>query len=110
MYDFDELAQTKVREENLLVDLVPLLGDMIKVDIKYATTDNFSGQSVYDEARAFMAKPAAESLLGVAERLKEVRGQRSARIMSSYGSSLDQSEEIHDIQLAWTMCVLLCWI
>lgn len=34
----------------------------IKLDIRYATSDNFVGRPVYPEARAFLQRPAAEAL------------------------------------------------
>ena len=46
-------------------DLVELtkLDPTIKLDIRYAGTNNFLGKPVYREARAFLQRPAAESLL-----------------------------------------------
>ncbi|MFZ5927217.1 MAG: M15 family metallopeptidase [Acidobacteriota bacterium] len=45
-----------------LVDLSSLAPD-IRLDIRYATANNFLGRSVYSEARAFLQRPAAEALL-----------------------------------------------
>lgn len=62
------------REENKReADLVELikLDKTIKLDIRYARTDNFVGKVVYDEARAFLQKPAAEALLRVHKKLKK---------------------------------------
>ena len=39
------------------------LDPTIKLDIRYAGTNNFLGKPVYKEARAFLQRPAAESLL-----------------------------------------------
>ena len=46
-------------------DLVELakLDRRIKLDIRYATTDNFLSTPVYTSARAFLQRPAAEALL-----------------------------------------------
>lgn len=44
-----------------LVELIKL-DSTIKLDIKYATSDNFAKQAVYIEARAFLQKDAAEAL------------------------------------------------
>jgi D-alanyl-D-alanine dipeptidase len=46
-------------------DLVELakLDPKIKLDIRYATTDNFLSTPVYTSARAFLQRPAAEALL-----------------------------------------------
>jgi len=58
-----------VREPELreLVKLDPT----IKLDIRYATRNNFLGRPVYKEARAFLQKPAAEALVRVHQKLKE---------------------------------------
>lgn len=45
-----------------LVELVTL-DPTIKLDIRYATTNNFMGKVVYPEARAFLQRPAANALL-----------------------------------------------
>ncbi|MEW5916656.1 MAG: M15 family metallopeptidase, partial [Gemmatimonadota bacterium] len=46
-------------------DLVELarLDSTIKLDIRYATRDNFLGVPVYSQARAFLQRPAAEALV-----------------------------------------------
>lgn len=58
----------KFRKANLIE--INKLDDTIKLDIRYATTNNFVGQAVYSEARAFLQKPAAESLVKVHRKLK----------------------------------------
>jgi D-alanyl-D-alanine dipeptidase len=47
------------------VDLVELvkLDASIRLDIRYATSDNFLGVPVYEQARAFLQRPAAEALV-----------------------------------------------
>ena len=45
-----------------LVDLAKL-DQRIKLDIRYATTDDFLSTPVYTSARAFLQRPAAEALL-----------------------------------------------
>jgi D-alanyl-D-alanine dipeptidase len=45
-----------------LVELVKL-DPTIKLDIRYATANNFTGKKVYPEARAFLQRPAAEALV-----------------------------------------------
>src|SRR3954468_19390585 len=54
-------------------DLVELtsLDKTIKLDIRYATSNNFVGRPVYTEARAFLQRPAAEALLKVQHELKK---------------------------------------
>ena len=44
-----------------LVDLTSL-DSTIKLDIRYATTNNFLGTPLYTSARAFMQRPAAEAV------------------------------------------------
>jgi D-alanyl-D-alanine dipeptidase len=53
-------------------DLVELttLDPTLKLDIRYATTNNFIGRQVYPEARAFLQRPAAEALVRVHSRLR----------------------------------------
>ncbi len=52
-----------------LVELVKL-DPTIKLDIRYATANNFTGRPVYTEARAFLQRPAAEALLRAHRKLK----------------------------------------
>ena len=47
------------------------LDDTIKLDVRYATDNNFVGQTVYPEARAFLQKPAAEAVVRVHQKLKK---------------------------------------
>jgi D-alanyl-D-alanine dipeptidase len=51
-----------------LVELVTL-DPTLRLDIRYATSNNFLGRPVYDEARAFLQRPAAEALVRVSRRL-----------------------------------------
>jgi D-alanyl-D-alanine dipeptidase len=52
-----------------LVELVSL-DPTIKLDVRYATTDNFLGTKFYDEPRAFLQRPAAEALVRVHRKLR----------------------------------------
>jgi D-alanyl-D-alanine dipeptidase len=52
-----------------LVELVKL-DPTIKLDIRYATTNNFLGTPVYTQARAFLQRPAAEAVLRAHRELK----------------------------------------
>jgi D-alanyl-D-alanine dipeptidase len=47
-----------------LVEVQPL-EPTIRLDIRYATTNNLLGTKVYDEPRAFLQRPAAEALIRV---------------------------------------------
>ncbi len=55
-------------------DLVELtkLDPSIKLEIRYATTNNLFGTVFYSEARAFMQRPAAEALVRVNRKLKQM--------------------------------------
>jgi CubicO group peptidase (beta-lactamase class C family)/D-alanyl-D-alanine dipeptidase len=54
-------------------DLVELttLDPTIKLDIRYASTNNFMGTPFYKQARAFLQRPAAEALVRVRKRLAD---------------------------------------
>ena len=52
-----------------LVELVKLDAG-IRLDIRYATTNNFMGRPVYRQARAFLQRPAAEALVRANASLK----------------------------------------
>lgn len=52
-----------------LVELVKL-DPTIKLDIRYATKNNFLGKKVYKEARAFLQRPAAEALVRANQKLR----------------------------------------
>jgi D-alanyl-D-alanine dipeptidase len=52
-----------------LVELIKL-DTSIHLDIRYATSNNFTGQPVYKEAKAFLQRPAAEALVKVNASLK----------------------------------------
>jgi len=75
----DELRAEALKEQPpleqgdfLKPDLVELvtLDPTIKLDIRYATTNNFLGTPVYTQARAFLQRPAAEALLRAHRELK----------------------------------------
>jgi D-alanyl-D-alanine dipeptidase len=53
-------------------DLVELtkLDPTIRLDIRYATKNNFLGKAVYKQRRAFLQRPAAEALVRVNQRLR----------------------------------------
>jgi CubicO group peptidase (beta-lactamase class C family)/D-alanyl-D-alanine dipeptidase len=55
-------AETGSFRDADLVELVKL-DPTIKLEVRYATTNNFLGTRVYDEGRAFMQRPAAEALV-----------------------------------------------
>ncbi len=52
-----------------LVELITL-DPTIKLDIRYATTNNFLGTVFYSQPRAFLQRPAAEALVRVNQKLR----------------------------------------
>ncbi len=72
-----------------LVELVTL-DAAIKLDIRYAGTNNFLGKVVYPEARAFLQRPAAMALLA------------AHRALAPHGYGL----LIHDGYRPWTITKL----
>lgn len=66
----DAPPKEKNKQEADLLELTTL-DNTIKLDIRYARTDNFTGRIVYDEARAFLQKPAAGALIRVHKKLKK---------------------------------------
>jgi len=59
--------------EFLKSDLVELTGldPTIKLEVRYATTNNFLGSVFYSEPRAFLQRPAAEAVARAHRKLKE---------------------------------------
>lgn len=71
----EALKATPPKEEGVevstaLVD-VAKLNPTIHLDIRYATTNNFLGEPVYEQARAFLQRPAAMALEVVSEKLRK---------------------------------------
>ena len=58
------------KREAHLVELITL-DPTIKLDIRYATDNNFVGRTVYPEARAFLQKPAAKAVAKVHKKLRK---------------------------------------
>jgi D-alanyl-D-alanine dipeptidase len=68
-------SEKGIMEKTDLVDIQSLIPD-IRLDIRYATSHNFMGLPFYDEARAFLQRPAAEALV------------RAKKKLASYGFGL----------------------
>jgi zinc D-Ala-D-Ala dipeptidase len=64
----EENANAKKSE---LVELITL-DSSFKLDIRYATSNNFTGRPVYSEERAFLQLPAAKALVGVNKDLRKL--------------------------------------
>lgn len=65
------LASVKKNPNNQLVEITKAIPD-IKLDIRYATKNNFMKQVMYGQAKAFARKPVVESL-------KKVQGELSKK-------------------------------
>lgn len=55
-------AATPKSDREDLVELIQL-DPSIRLDIRYASTNNFTGRKLYSQGRAFLIRPAAEALL-----------------------------------------------
>ena len=53
-----------------LIELVKL-DDTIKLDVRYATKNNFVGREIYKEAKAFLQSPAADAIVRIHQNLKK---------------------------------------
>ena len=63
------VASVKVHPEKELIDLEKLIPSLV-LDIRYATTNNFTGEKIYSIAKAYARKPVAESLKKIQADLK----------------------------------------
>src|SRR5471030_2301656 len=54
-----------------LVELIKIVPG-VKLDVRYATANNFTHRPVYTQARAFLQRPAAEALVKVSQVLKPI--------------------------------------
>ncbi|NEU09025.1 M15 family metallopeptidase [Flavihumibacter sp. R14] len=66
----DYFSGIKADSSTRLVEIIKYIPD-IKLDIRYATRNNFTGQAVYTEARAFARLPVVITLAAVQQELKE---------------------------------------
>jgi D-alanyl-D-alanine dipeptidase len=62
------LAACRLKDKNELVDVQKLIPG-IALDIRYATTNNFTGQQLYPVARCCLRREAAENLKAVQDEL-----------------------------------------
>lgn len=63
-------ASVKTNPAKKLIDLEKFIPGIV-LDIRYATTNNFTGEKIYNMARAYARKPVAESLKKVQTELKQ---------------------------------------
>lgn len=62
-------ASLKTNSEKELVDLEKVVPGLV-LDIRYATTNNFTGEKIYNLAKAYARKPVAEALKKIQAELK----------------------------------------
>jgi len=62
-----DASATKFRSPDLVE--ITLLDSTIKLDIRYATSNNFMERPMYSSAKAFLQRPAAEALVRVHRKL-----------------------------------------
>lgn len=68
--NYDEYKATVKADSNKeLIDIEKFVPD-IKLDIRYATTNNFTGERIYTLAKAYARRPVAESLKRIQADLK----------------------------------------
>jgi D-alanyl-D-alanine dipeptidase len=77
LFIFPDSCKTKPPNETAdfrVSDLVELIkiDSSVKLDIRYATKNNFVGKPVYSEARAFLQRPAAEALASANKELNQL--------------------------------------
>jgi len=65
----DYVASVKVNPEKSLIDLEKFIPSIV-LDIRYATSNNFTGEKIYTMAKAYARKPVAESLKKIQADLK----------------------------------------
>jgi zinc D-Ala-D-Ala dipeptidase len=63
------LASVKVNPEKELIDLEKFIPTLV-LDIRYATTNNFTAEKIYTLAKAYARKPVAEALKKIQADLK----------------------------------------
>jgi zinc D-Ala-D-Ala dipeptidase len=63
------LETVKADSKKELVDLQKFVPGLV-LDIRYATSNNFTGEKIYNLARAYARRPVAESLKKIQEELK----------------------------------------
>ncbi len=60
----------KTNPDNELINLAEFIPGIV-LEIRYATTNNFTGEKIYNLARAYARKPVAESLRKIQDDLKK---------------------------------------
>ncbi len=74
LFDMQSLAKTiEVKDKTKPTELVEIvkLDSSLKLDVRYATKDNFLGRPVYKQPKIFLQKQVAESLVQINKELKK---------------------------------------
>lgn len=66
--EYKETVKSDPKKE--LIDLEKFIPDLV-LDIRYATTNNFTGEQIYNIAKAYARKPVAEALKKIQGELKQ---------------------------------------
>ncbi len=86
----------KTNPEKELVDLEKVVPGLI-MDIRYATTNNFTGKKIYTLAKAYARKPVAEALIRAqADFKKQGVGVKMHDAYRPYAATVKFYEEYHD--------------
>jgi D-alanyl-D-alanine dipeptidase len=64
------LASVKQNPDKALIDLQQAIPNLV-LDIRYATTNNFTGQKIYNLAKAYARKPVADALKKIQSELNK---------------------------------------
>lgn len=68
---YDEYYRSvQLDSNNLMIDLEKYIPDVV-LDIRYAGTNNFTGKQIYTAPKAFLRRPAADSLLKIQQILAQ---------------------------------------
>ena len=65
----DYVASVRTNPEKALVDLQKVVPGLV-LDIRYASTNNFTGEKIYNLAKAYARKPVADALKKIQAELK----------------------------------------
>ena len=70
VFTMPTLAKENTTRTNELIEIIKF-DPALKLDIRYATKNNFLGRPVYKTAKAFLQKPVAEDLVKVNQEIKK---------------------------------------
>jgi zinc D-Ala-D-Ala dipeptidase len=92
--DYTEMIRKDSSKQ--LVDLSKII-PTIQLDIKYATVDNFMGRTMYSQAKAFLALPAAQALKVAQQQLNRLGyGLKIYDAYRPYSITVDFYEKVKD--------------